>query len=114
MAYIKVPMSSFPSFNVSGLGRGMTLHGKTDGRVGVDWGNSFHHEDNSWLPFLDLHLIFIMDTTGVAMHKLLFTYGKPHEKSCFLYLPTDFFECVEIIRPPAVLGLMLYFTFKMY
>lgn len=76
--YIKVPMSSFPSFYVSCLGRGTTLHGKTEGRVWVDWGNSFHHEahfffqDISWHPFSDLHLIFIMDTTGVAMHELLY------------------------------------------
>lgn len=28
---------------------------------------------------------------------LLCTYITPHEKSCFRYIPIDFFECVEII-----------------
>lgn len=54
----------------------MTLHGKTEGRVGVDWGNSYHREARffkivSWLEISDGLPTFIMDTSGLTIHKIL-------------------------------------------
>lgn len=89
-------MSSFPSFYVSCLGRGMTLHGKTEGRVGVDWGNSFHY---------GAHFFFFKISHGSHFQIFMlflscmsyYTYITPHDKSCYRYIPIDFSECVDII-----------------